>query len=64
MILVKHLSRARDRFDWVHDHAATVMLVVLIIQTAVQMQLAPAHRCLGVICVLSQSVTAYMKLQL
>ncbi len=53
-----------DRFDWVHDHAATVMLVLLIIQTAVQMQLAPAHRCLGVICVLSQSVTAYMKLQL
>ncbi len=53
-----------DRLCWVYDHSATVTLIVLIVQTAVQMQLAPAHRCLGVICVLSQMLTAYMKLPL
>ena len=50
-----------DRFCWVYNHSATVTLVVLIVQTAVQMQLAPAHKCLGAICVLSQVLTAYMK---
>ena len=49
-----------DRLCWVYDHSATVTLIVLILQ----MQLAPAHRCLGVICVLSQMLTAYMKLPL
>lgn len=52
-----------DRFCEVYDHSATMTLNVLSMQTAVQMQLAPAHRCVGVICVLSQMLTAYMKLR-